>query len=183
MKKKYNGILAIAVSLAALSAVGGYWQSGVWKSSEGSGIEARPPVVPIKVPSESQVGQMNKLYGKLPQLSSPHARAVAGNHLTLFGHRVDGADTEASDGEAEEASQAQLSLIVMAGSQRYCILDGHFLFEGEILEEGLQVLKIENHRVLVSQNQTEQWIYLEEGQEMSAAADHEVKSGSGKGQI
>ena len=183
MKKKYNGILAIAVGLAALGAVVAYWQSGVWKSAEGSDIQARPPVVPIKVPSESQVGQMRKLYGKLPQLSSPHARAVAGSHLTLFGHLMDQPDNEETDHEGGETSQPQLSLIVMAGSQRYCILDGHFLFEGEILEEGLQVLKIENHRVLVSQNQTEQWIYLEEGQEMSAAAGHEVKSGSGKGQI
>jgi hypothetical protein len=72
----------------------------------------------------------------------------------------------------------------MAGPQRYCIVEGVLFSEGDTMDNGVQVLKIESHRVLLSQDQERGWIYLDDGRASSTAGNGKMTrpTGPGKGQ-
>lgn len=184
MKRKYHGVTVLSVSMAALAAVGVYVGTGLWQK-EGT-IKGIPPrsTISIKVPTEKQVRLMERLYDRMPLLAVPAKRPVAGKKLTLFGYKAP--DRAAfGDGIAEkdslEQSGFQLSLVVLAGFNNYCIVDGKFITEGARMDDGTRVLKIESHRVLVARNHERKWIYLEDAATSSAKKDQNGDSVKQKG--
>jgi hypothetical protein len=185
MKRKYHGVTVLCVSMAALAAIGVYTGTGLWqKAIPIKGMPARS-AVQIKVPNEKQVRLMERLYDRMPLLAVPAKRPVAGNKLSLFGYQAP--DQAAfADGGADQESLAQsgfqLSLVVLAGFNNYCIVDGKLMTEGARMDDGTQVLKIESHRVLFARNHERKWIYLEDATPSSVTADQNEVSARQKGQ-
>lgn len=184
MKTKYHGLLTLVAGFVAFGGMIGYALSGAWQLP----LERTPGrlspelLTSIKVPTADQVRQMEALYGRMAQLAQPSARPVAGRPLTLFGYqdiRDNGIDDETPDNLADRGMR--LTLTVLAGFQRYCILDGEFVEEGELLPAGERILKIEAHRVLVAHDQERKWIYLEEDPAVSAVTREPIQTQQGKG--
>lgn len=173
MKRKYHGVWVAGVALAALAAIGVYTLAGEWQIRDGGRRFPRQAVPLIKVPTQGQVREMDRLYDQLHLLAVPGKRRVAAKKLSLFGYReamlAPDRGGERDDRSLEE-SEFQLSLVVLAGFGRYCIVDGDFLAEGDRMEDGTQILKIENHRVLITRNRQRKWIYLDEASTSSETA-------------
>jgi len=185
MKRKYNGIIAVVIAAAAVGAVAAYAGSGLWRSNEEVRRHGPSALSNIKVPSQSQMAQMEKLKDHLAQLASPVKRKTVERPLVLFGYR--GPDRtsrgeDQSDGEGIDHRRLQLSLTLQAGLNNYCILDGKFMAEGAHLADGTAVLKIESHRVLVALNQERRWIYLQEPQSGTADPANQKIVNQGKRQ-
>jgi hypothetical protein len=186
MKRKHHGVIVLSVSLAALAAIGVYTGTGLWQKEGAIKGIPRQAAVHIKAPNEKQVNLMERLYDRMPLLAAPAKRPVAGKKLSLFGYQApDGAAF--GDGVADHDNLAQsgfrLSLVVLAGFNNYCIVDGKLMTEGARMDDGTRVLKIESHRVLVARNHERKWIYLEDSAPSSVTtADQNEISARQKGQ-
>ena len=162
MKHKYRGMISVIVSLAALVLAGGYFGSGIWVKSGQHGGFRSSGGLQIEVPSERQVHRMQALSQRLAVLAHPVDRATASSTLTLFGYQP----PDVADRDGWEASndflnaQRGLSLTVAAGTQRFCVIDGVFLTEGDQLPDGSRVLKIESQRVLLALDMQSRWIFF-----------------------
>ncbi|MEJ2153994.1 MAG: hypothetical protein P8X96_01520 [Desulfobacteraceae bacterium] len=173
MKRKHHGVWVAGVALAALAAIVVYTLTGEWRKRDGGRRFPRQPAPFIRVPTQGQVRAMDRLYDRLHLLAAPGKRRVAAKKLSLFGYRRAMLAAELGgerDDRRLKESEFQLSLVVLAGFGRYCIVDGDFLAEGDRLENGAQILKIENHRVLIMRNRQQKWIYLEKASTSSATA-------------
>ncbi len=185
MKRKHHGILAVAIALAAFAAIGIYTLTGQWQKTDT--IRRMPPqtAVTVKVPTDQQVRQMDRLFDRLPMLAAPQKRVVEAKKLTLFGYQPsvlveDGMGKRTSEGLHQD--EFQLSLVVLAGVGRYCIIDGNLVSEGTRMEDGTAILKIESHRVLVSRDKERRWIYLEDATASSSTTVPKDASGQQTGQ-
>lgn len=185
MKRKYHGLTVLSVSMAALMLIGVYAETGLWQKNDA--IKGRPPLSAghIKMPTEKQVRLMDRLYNRMESLAVPVKRPVAGKALSLFGYRGPGR-AALGDGMADrgglEPSGFHLSMVVLAGLNSYCIVDGKFMTEGARMEDGTRVLKIESRRVLVGRNHERKWITLEDAAPAPVTADqNEISAGSNFG--
>jgi len=185
MKRRYHGIVVVGIVLAVMAAIAFYTYTGHWQNPDA--VRRLPPQagMHLKVHSGEQVLQMDRLYDRLPKLAAPEKRPVAANKLTLFGYEE--AALAASrkgdrDSESLEPNDFRLSLVILAGFGRYCIIDGDFVSEGTRMEDGTAILKIESHRVLVARDQERLWIYLEDGNASSATTVPKDTSGQQRGQ-
>ncbi len=185
MKRKHHGIIVVAVALAAMTAIGVYALTGEWQKTDAGRRMPPQAAVHIKVPSEQQVRQMDRLMDRLPMLAAPGKRLVEAKELTLFGYQAPALDEDGKarrESENLEQSGFQLSLVVLAGVGRYCILDGNLVSEGTQMEDGTAILKIESHRVLVARKKERRWIYLEDATVSSSTTEPKDTSGQQRGQ-
>lgn len=163
MKRKYQGVAVLSMGVIAITAIGLYFASGMWIGSDAVANAPRRKAIHIKVPTDEQVQQMDKLYDRMGMLTVPSQRKVAGEKLSLFGYqgrKQSVAVLREKELEGLGRREFQLSLVVVAGIQNYCIIDGSFMAEGASMDDGTKVLKIESHRVLIARNQERKWIYL-----------------------
>jgi hypothetical protein len=159
--------------------------TGLWQKTD---VIKRIPLraaINIKVPTDKQVRQMERLYDRMELLAAPAKRQVAAKKLSLFGYQGPEA-AAAGIGNTEpqglEESRFHLSLVVLAGLNNYCIVDGNFMAEGARMDDGTQVLKIESHRVLIARNHERKWIYLQSETTSSAVPDEKDTTDPQKGQ-
>ncbi len=173
MKRKHQGVWVVGVALTAIATIGVYALTGGWRINHEAAQLPRLTTPPIKVPDAHQVREMDRLYDRLHLLAAPHRRAVAAKKLSLFGYQE---PAMMSDGRPRQDAGSladndfKLSLVVVDGSGSFCIVDGNLLAEGDRMEDGTQILKIESHRVLVARNREQKWIYLD------YEPDHETPS-------
>ena len=185
MKRKHHGITVVVIALAALSAIGLYALTGRWQKTNAGRRIPPQAAVHVKTPTEQQARQMDRLFDRLPMLAAPGKRPVEAKKLTLFGYRAHAADEDwkkRRDSESLEQSGFQLSLVVLTGFGRYCILDGNLISEGTQMEDGTVIVKIESHRVLVARDKERRWIYLEDATVSSSTMGPNDTSGQQRGQ-
>lgn len=185
MKRKHSGIMVAAVALTAVSAIGIYTLTGRWQKTDAGRRSPPQAAAHIKVPTEQQVREMDRLFDRLPMLAEPVKRPVDANKLTLFGYHAPVWDADGKkrrESESLEQSGFQLSLVVLAGFGRYCILDGDLVSEGTHMEDGTAILKIESHRVLVARDKERRWIYLKDTTASSSTTGPEDTSSQQRGQ-
>ncbi len=183
MKRKQHGMVVFGVAIAAVAAIALYAVSGRWRGSE---VVRRSPLqaeIQVKVPTEEQVRQMERLYDRLPMLAEPREREVAATPLSLFGYQATTSDEKRRrSSESLGQSELALSLVVVAGVGSYCIIDGDFVSEGTRMEDGTAILKIESHRVLVARGLERKWIYLQDADASSQTPLPDDASGQQRGQ-
>lgn len=162
MKPKYQGIVSIGLVLLAIGLAGGYSLMAGRMEKPRQHVPRQSQVPKISMPSEQDVQRMQQLIPALPRLAVPGVKPVAGSPLTLFGFR-DGevpGDAAQADGTDPLQMDYRLSLTLLSGNQHYCIIDGNFMAEGTVLEDGAQILKVENQRVLIRKQGDEKWVYI-----------------------
>lgn len=185
MKRRYHGLVAIISGVVTLVAIGAYVGSGLWRSTKVPWRPILPAALNIKVPTDQQVRQMERLFVRLDQLALPSVRSVAAKSLTLFGYHDPstlGVGENDTDQDHMGRGKWQLSLTVQAGIKNYCVIDGKFLAQGARMDDGTQVLKIESHRVLILTQKEQHWIYLEDDLSPSTNTTQHMISNHGKGQ-
>lgn len=171
MKNKHHGLLSVLITMAALVGICGYALSGVWKMSTPAFRNHQVVGPQGSRPTEGQVRRMMNLLDRLPLLAKPTQRAAEPRQLTLFGDRkstVAGHDGDSLGAGDFQSRRWRLSLTVAAGVQRFCVIDGAFLAEGDHLPDGSQVRSIESQRVMLSFNLENRWIYLNEEESISS---------------
>jgi len=164
MKDKYQGIVSMGVVILLFLSVGGYYSSGWWVRTPQFKGPVQPPVVDGWMPSPEQIQTMAHFSGSLPALARPEARGAAPANLLLFGQNIQSdADPQGNPGHARTAGNTpSLSLTLLAGPIRYCIVDGAFVAEGARLADGTAVMKIDNQKILIAKDRRVEWIHMEE---------------------
>lgn len=162
MKRKYQGMISVALAAIVILLTGGYYRSGLWRTVQVESGPVHAPVADSWMPSEEQVQAMHHISGVLNLLAAPTARGVDPSPLALFGQRDAGTEKNTPGGRHGDPEKATygLSLTLLAGPVRYCIVDGAFVVEGGRLEDGTAVMKIDNQRVLIAKDHELAWIYM-----------------------
>lgn len=163
MKRKYQGMFSVCLLLAVVLLVGLYYHSGLWQRVY-SGVGSVPaPLADGWMPSADQIKTMQRLSDNLQALAAPAGGDAESTALTIFGQHT---KPSWRRGQGDDAMQSgtdhALSMTLLAGPVRYCILGGAFVAEGARLKDGCDILKIENKRVLISRGTKKEWLYLEE---------------------
>jgi hypothetical protein len=164
VKRKYQGALSAGAFAAMMALVGLYYYSGLWRQVYTPTGSVHAPFVDNWMPSKDQINAIHRLSNSLQSLAVPSDRTVEPCALTLFGqrsmpawHRGQGGDDAASS-----VFLHGLSLTLLAGPVRYCVVDGAFILEGSQMKDGSRVLKVENQRVLIARDNKVQWLYLKD---------------------
>lgn len=181
MKRKFQGMLSVGVILALVLVVGAYYYSGVWHRNYSGNGPSHPPLQDGWMPSKDQIKIMQHLSGKLQTLATPVGGTAEPSPLTVFGQRAAPSWRHGQGGDGSQGTIAHgLSMTLLAGPVRYCIVDGAFVPEGGRLKDGANIIKIEDKRVLIARGDNRKWVYLEE---TPPAADGENASNTltGKG--
>ena len=179
MKPRYHGMLSTGIVLCTLGAVAAYWLTGYWRSPAGGGVTApSPALAALHAPSDAQVRTMQSLQERLADLAFPATRPAQAIPLRLFGYHVNGSHQAVEAAQADghgEMMDYKLSLTILAGPRRFCMIDGQFMAEGGQLSDGAKVLKVENRKVLIAMQERQKWIFAAPqtdpgGQEVQAPA-------------
>lgn len=179
MKQKHKGIISIGLMVAAILVIVGYYYSGWWHKATEPPVKVVEPPKSSWTPTDGQLETIGRLSGRLPVLAYPAAKAMAPTSLALFGQRPESLGAAGATGHGNTKRGYVLSLTLVAGPMRYCIINGSFLTEGARMDDGSIVAKIENNRVLLATNDERQWVMLDDGQASSENATH--PSGGPKG--
>jgi len=180
MKPKYHGIFTFFLFIAALVAVSGYIYSGLWELPQSEPDIKRTPHPDIKVPTAEEVKTMQRLSETLENISIPKEKPGGGISLALFGHHPyllkEPGDDETDSQDAGE--KLSLSLTVMAGTTRFCIIDGIFFTEGAILPDGAKITRIESQRVRLTKENIDTWLWLKENELQTGVPPNNKGKGS-----
>lgn len=136
------------------------------------------------MPSDHDLAAIRTLAPKLPSLAVPASRPKDPLLLSLFGQQpygsVAGFDEAGSDFQdhGDQEMAYGLSMTLLSGATRYCVIDGELVTEGARLADGATVVKIGDQKVLIARQQNMQWISL---REESQASDPNSQN-EGKGQ-
>ncbi len=164
MKRKYQGIVSVIILLLLPVLVGVYYKSGIWRKTL---LPTGKPVSPLTsgswMPTDEQIKSIDELLPDLAVLSTPSPRDSKPAPLFILGQRsYGGAGTKAQDDSDDDKIAYTLSMTLLAGPIRYCIVDGDFVTEGARLADGAAVMRIDKQRVLISKNRKRQWIHLDD---------------------
>lgn len=163
MKRKHQGMVSLGVLVAIMLVVGTYYYSGLWHRNYSGNGPSHPPLKDGWMPSKDQIETMQRLSGKLQTLATPDVGTAESAPLTVFGQRTTPSWRHGQDGDAFQGKTAHgLSMTLLAGPVRYCMVDGDFVAEGGRLKDGADVVKIEAKKVLIARGDKRTWVYLEE---------------------
>ena len=161
MKRKYQGMLTMGLTALALLLSGVYYRTGTWQTTS-LGMGRVPPTgTRTWTPTALQMGSIQKLADELPALAFPVSQRKDRLPLRLFGEL----SPEGGRGEIAGRTQAAnygLSLTVLAGPVRFCVIDGSLLAEGERLSDGARVVRIAHQKVLIATEGARKWLSLDD---------------------
>ena len=165
MKPKYHGIFTVLATLVVFGLAGGFYGVG-FRPLPGR-PEAGPafPAQKTPLPSPAQLAEVARLSKRLSILAKPGAVAETGMTLKLFGQAAEGRSAaeqaRLTEDDSREADH-RLSVTLLTGSRRFCIVDGDFLAQGARLPDGFHVARIERNKIELVRGKVRQWLLLEE---------------------
>jgi len=165
MKIKHQGLITLGLVVMSLAAAVINTRTDFWRSDHGVPVPAVKRHSDHKVPDPREIRKIRKLGKKISQLILPvHSDATEVN-LALFGYqpvRDSGMDEVPADTDEPDHAEYTLTFTFSSGDKRYCIIDGAFNSEGTVLPDGATITKIEPKRVLITRENTRQWVDLVE---------------------
>ncbi len=162
MKQKYKGILSAVMALSAVLAILGYYYSGWWQPERVTQPRVVTPAASSWTPNKQQLETISRLSGQLSMLTHPSAKSMRQSTLAMFGqHPMPSGQGQRSGYEGARPVYA-LTLTMVAGPVRYCIINGSLLSEGNRMADGAVVARIETKRVLITLKEERQWVQLDE---------------------
>jgi len=144
MAPRYLGLLFYALLGLSLLGTAGYVYWRVQEPLAPLGIAHLPRPVPVPGIDEETRQQLRRLETRLPRLAAPVASGSRESpDLSIFGYQpvVDPAQRSAR-GEVRGATPGayRVTMAIVGGRNRYCVVDGHFYREGEALPDGALVV-------------------------------------------
>ena len=162
MKRKYIAIITLGLAMAVICIVAGYGFSSFRRTSARTPSVSGPAATAsLVMPNDEQVRKVTQLQPLLGLLAMPVGKPTHGMPMTLFGERLEAVDSASVDPVVEKPILDHLlSLTLVAGASRFCVIDGIFLAEGDQLSDGTAIRQIKNQQVLISKQDQTKWIYL-----------------------
>ncbi len=168
MKKKYYGLLA--VSMAAASVFVSFAYAMLAPRGNPAEVFRLVNTQNTSVPGPAVVREFMRLERTLKDISDMSKSDPAPVDLSLFGYNVSSSSDEALMEKMSLGSDLSeqipisftyaLSLTFLAGDNRFCILDGSFYDEGDLLPDSGSIKKIETNKVLIEKQGIEKWVFL-----------------------
>lgn len=166
MKRRYSGIVSMAISIAALAAMIGY---GVYLAEKMKGKgKIKFPRLPeeVVVPDKTVMAKVDALYPKLYELTVLKDDPTDAC-LKAFGYTPTEMERRAANRRAgshqariQESFAYDLTLAFASKGKRFCIIDGNLYANHQTLPDKAKIIAIEHDRVLVRKNNMAKWIYL-----------------------
>ena len=180
MKKKYQGLLTIGLILLVLVATAVYALSGFWKTGDKVSIYRMKPLPSINIPETSTLREIDRLGKKLRSIAYPSGSGTAPVDLIMFGYQsILGSGQESGQRFEPAAYGRQITLPVemnysltfafSSGKERFCFVNSIFCGEGDNLDDGGRILKIESGRVLIEKRGFKKWVFPDEDKKRKKA--------------
>ena len=178
MKRKYQGLLTIGLILLVLVATAVYALSDFWKTGDKVSIYRMKPLPNINIPETSTLREIDRLGKKLRSIAYPSGSGTAPVDLIMFGYQ---SIQEPGSGQGFEpaAYGRQITLPVemnysltfsfSSGKERFCFVNSIFCGEGDTLDDGGRILKIESGRVLIEKRGFKKWVFPDEDKKKKKA--------------
>ncbi|MBT8340011.1 MAG: hypothetical protein HKP58_06170 [Desulfatitalea sp.] len=171
MNPKYTGIGSVGVAVTALAMILLYFFGGWWRPAPQRGLDVVASAPAAWLPSQEQLEAMAQLSDRLTDLADPSPRRFRSASLALLGQPASSAGGSSKAVARNEGPTYVLSLTLLAGPVRYCILNANVVAEGERLRDGSLVVRIEARRVLLAGKHKQQWIALQDALDEPERAD------------
>lgn len=165
MKRKYYGLLSVALILLSLAATVLYAMKVSHRLAEEIRISRIKPFPSIPVPDPAAIKEIEALEERMIGLVRSRRSDLSPVNLSLFGYQpMDRPKVAARGREIVLPSHMDYSLTLAfsSGKKRFCVIDGAFYSEGASLTDGGKIVRIEPNRVLVSKHRLKEWIYVRE---------------------
>jgi len=136
------------------------------------------PLSPVTIPDPKTISEMERLEGKMDQLSHPMASNKAPVDLGLFGYRPISRARYTTAGKKPllpPGMHYSLTLAFSGGTKRFCVIGGQFYEEGASLPDGARIVKIRANRVLVRKQRFTSWVPV--ARKVEAKSNHQDKPG------
>lgn len=168
MKRKYSGLITVIIVTFTLVLTVSY---GTWELGKKiDEIQTKKRIIPlpvISVPTVSVINEMERFEHEMDALIRPRKGDKSGIDFGLFGYQpvtMGGHTLRTTTGEAISTDYV-LSLVLVSGKGRFCIIDNVFYKEKNKLPDGAEIVKIESNRVMVRSRNIMYWIPLSEKEE------------------
>ena len=162
MKKKYRGFFSVGSIMMALVLTVVYAIGGSHKADAGFRLGSLKRLPAPAAPNPAALKEMRQLEGLLDSLVSSPPSAVNTVNLSAFGYdSSDNAtlDTDFSDSASSVRMDYNLTFAFSSNTKKFCIIDGKFLSQGDLLDDGGTIMAIEPYRVLIRKQNIESWLY------------------------
>ena len=114
------------------------------------------------MPSNEQVQTVQQLEPLLADLASPTGKPAKGLPLTLFGDHIPDDGGAGQTMARHMQTDHRLSLTLVSGPNRFCVVDGEFLAEGDQLPDGSRIFQIKNQTVLIGNATQTKWLRMDD---------------------
>ena len=173
MRRKHKGLVSLGLILPILIATAVYALGGFWKTNDKVSIHRMKPLPNINIPGTSTLREIDRLGKKLRSITYPGGSQEAPVDLIMFGYQ---SNIESGQGAGQRYDPAtygrqitlpvemnySLTFAFSSGKERFCFVNSIFCSEGDRLDDGGRILKIESGRVLIEKRGFKKWIFPDE---------------------
>jgi hypothetical protein len=165
VKRKYYGLLSVALILLTLTATAFYAIKISHRMAEEIRTSRIKPFNSISVPDPATIKEIDGLEERVMDLAHPKRSDLSPVNLGLFGYQPM-KTPKVMKGERTiilpSYMDYSISLAFSSVTKRFCVIDGAFYTEGSSLPDGGKVVQIEPKRVLISKYRSKEWIPVRE---------------------
>ncbi len=162
MKRKYHGLISLAVVLIAVGLGALYSRFASQQAAPLAKIKPPHQSFSLSIPDVGMVRQMGRLEKRLGRLAGLVSVPTTPVDLWLFGHgEAQHAGLRwrrAPDATGQLVIDYEVSLAFVARTQQFCIIDGVFYSPGSLLPDQAKVLQIAADRVLIEKQGRQAWV-------------------------
>ncbi|MCP4367846.1 MAG: general secretion pathway protein GspB [Deltaproteobacteria bacterium] len=176
MKRKHRGLITIGLVLPVLIAAAVYALGGFWKTGDKVSIHRMKPLPNIPIPETSTLREIDRLGKKLKSIAYPGGSQGGPVDLIMFGYQ----SIQESGQKYDPATYGRqitlpvemnysLTFAFSSEKERFCFVNNIFCGEGDSLDDGGRILKIEPGRVLIEKRGFKKWVFPDESKKRKKA--------------
>ena len=154
MKKKYYIPVILIIALLVFASTIIYGMVSVNAVKEKEHYKLTGPLPKITAIGKINDSKTKKLLKEMPSLTQPKQEIGLSSplNLSLFSNFKPG------DPDPGREDGYHLSFAFSSEKNKFCVLNGRFYSEGNILPDGTLIKIIESNRVMVSKNKMDKWL-------------------------
>jgi hypothetical protein len=160
MRPKYQGLFTFILTLAVCAAAGGYYYSKIWRLPMPEPEFAGLVDDDAKALSDGQIQAMQRLMSRMTALAVPKNKSQDEVSMALFGQAPVLSGSIQPPAAAGNEGEYALSLTILAGAKRLCIINGSLFTQGASLPDGAVVAQIEPKKAKIISQGKIKWVPL-----------------------